>query len=133
MPKFVVRKDQDAWVHYETVVETETPEDARRIARDVMFDGPWFATGDVTEFDHLEIDEETGIRPLEDGETLERIVTLGVTARERNALLTGLRVLQIALEAGHLAPMLADILTDGGAHAVPPLAEIDALCERINV
>ena len=69
MPKFVVSKGHDAFAYYETVIDAETPEDARRLAESVHYDGEWLATGYVQEFDEYEIDEYSGVRPLEDGET----------------------------------------------------------------
>ena len=47
MPKFVVRKGHDAFVYYETVVEADTSEEARSLAKSVHYDGEWLATGDV--------------------------------------------------------------------------------------
>ena len=133
MPNYVVRKGHDAFVYYETVVEADTPEKARRLAISVQYHGQWLATGDVSEFDDYEIDEFNGVRLLEDGETVEEFLTLGVTAQERDAVLTGLRLLQLALETGGIAPMLRDVLTNGDTHPGLDLKAIDALCERINV
>jgi len=133
MPKYVVSKGHDAFVYYQTVVEADTPEKARRRAVSHHYNGEWVATGYVQEFDDYEIDEYSGVRLLEDGETVEAFLTITVTAQERDAVLSGLRHLQAALGAGHIAPMLRDILTNGDSHPVPDLAEIDALCERINV
>lgn len=130
MTNYIVRKGHDAFVYYETVVDAETPADARQIADSLQYEGEWFATGDVSEFDDYEIDH---VRPLEDGETIEGFLTLGVTAQERDAVLTGLRLLQLALESGHIAPMLRHIFTNDGAHAGLDLRAIDALCERINI
>lgn len=133
MPKFVVSAGHDAFAYYETVVEADTPEEARKLAESVHYDGEWFPTGHVQEFDDYEIDEYHGVRLLEEGETVEAFLTIGVTPRERDAVLTGLRLLQHALEAGHLAPALRSVLTDDGAHPSLDPTEIDALCERINV
>ena len=133
MPKFVVSKGHDAFAYYETVIDAETPEDARRLAESVHYDGEWFATGYVQEFDDYEIDEYSGVRLLEEGETVEAFVTIGVTASERDAVLAGLRLLQVAIAGGSLDPALKNILTNDGAHDGLDLPEIDALCERINV
>jgi len=133
MPKFVVSKSHDAFVHYETVVEADTPEEARTLAGSVHYDGEWLATGYVQEFDNYEIDEHSGVRPLESGETVEALKTVTITAQERDTVLAGLRTLQIALACAPIDPPLESILTNDGAHAGLDLAGIDALCERINV
>ncbi|ANH05778.1 MAG: hypothetical protein ACOY3N_12005 [Bradyrhizobium sp.] len=133
MPKFVVSKGHDAFVYYETVVEADTPEEAQKLAESVHYDGEWLATGYVQEFDDYEIDEHSGVRLLERGETVEAFHTVTVTAHERDALLAGLRTLQLALVNGPLDPVFMTILTNDGAHAGLDLPEIDVLCERINV
>lgn len=133
MPKFVVSKGHDAFAYYETVLEAETPEEARNLARSVHYGGAWLATGYVQEFDDYEIDEHSGVRPLEDGESIEAFLTIGVTAHERDAVLAGLRLLQIALARNNLDPALRSILTNDSAHAGLDPTRIDALCERINV
>lgn len=116
MPKFVVSKGHDAFVYYETIVE-----------------GEWLATRYVQEFDDYEIDEHNGVRPLEDGETVEAFLFISVTSQERDALLAGLRLLQLALAGEHIDPQLRSILTNDGAHAGLDLNQIDALCERTNI
>ncbi|GKX34107.1 MAG: hypothetical protein MnENMB40S_17250 [Rhizobiaceae bacterium MnEN-MB40S] len=133
MPKYVVSKGHDAFAYYETVVEAETPKQARHLATSVHYDGEWLATGYVQEFDDYEIDEYSGVRLLEDGEAVEAFVTIGVTAQERDAVLVGLRLLQLAIARGDIDPPLKSILTNDSAHAGLDLARIDALCERTNV
>lgn len=133
MTKFVVSKGHDAFVYYETVVEADTPEEARTRAESVHYDGEWLATGDVQEFDDYEIDEQSGVRLLEKGETVEVFHTITVTAHERDALLAGLQTLQLALINGPLDPVFMTILTNNGAHAGLYLHEIDDLCQRIKV
>lgn len=133
MPKFVVGKGHDAFVYYETILEAETPEEARDLAQSVHYEGEWHATGYVQEFDDFEIDEHSGVRLLADGEAIEAFSTVGITAPERDALLTGLRLLQVALARSDIDPSLRAILTNGGAHVGLDLNRIDALCERINV
>lgn len=133
MLKFVVSKGHDAFVYYETVVEADTPEEARTLAKGVHYDGEWLATGYVQEFDDYQIDEHSGVRLLESGETVEPLHTITVTAHERDALLAGLRTLQLALVNGTLGSVFMTILTNDGAHAGLDLPEIDALCERINI
>ena len=130
MPQFVVRKGHDAFVYYETVIDADTPEEARQLAADIMFQGEWVATGDVAEFDDFEID---GVRLLEDGESVKEFVSIGVTAQERDAVLAGLRLLQIAVRTGNFAPMVREIYTNDGAHTGIDASAIDALCERTNV
>ena len=133
MPKFIVSKGHDAFVYYETVVEADTPEAARTLAKSVHHDGEWLATGYVQEFDDYEIDEYSGVRRLEPGETVEALQTIGVTGQERDAVLAGLRLLQVALARAAIDPPLRSILTNDGTHAGLDLLGIDALCERINV
>jgi len=133
MPRFVVRKGHDAFVYYETVVEAGTSAEARSVAESVHYDGEWIATGEVQEFDDYEIDESTGVRLLEKGETVEAFLIVAMTAHERDAVLAGLRTLQLALVNGPLDPVFLDIYNNDGAHAGLDLPEIDALCERINV
>lgn len=133
MPQFVVRRGYDAFVYYETIVEAESPTEARQIARDIMYPGEWFATGDVSEFDDYEIDEFNGVRPLDDGEVIEEVVSFGVTARERDAVLAGLRLLQIAVRTGGFPPMVQQIYTNDGAHTGLDANAIDTLCARTNV
>ncbi|EXL06474.1 hypothetical protein BG46_17125 [Brucella anthropi] len=133
MPQFVVRRGYDAFVYYETVVEADTPQDARRIAGDIMYKGEWVATGDISEYDAYEIDEFNGVRLLEEGEIIEKFVSIGVTAQERDAILAGLRLLQIAARTGNFPPMIREIYTRDDAHAGLDLSAIDALCERTNV
>lgn len=132
MPKYVVRKGRDAFVYYEAVVEAATPEKARLLAESARHDGAWIATGEISEFDDYDIDEDDGVRLLESGEVIEAFLTISVTARERDAMLAGLRHLQVALSGGDVDPSLRSILTNDGAHAGLDLGQIDALCERIN-
>lgn len=132
MPKFVVSAGHDAFVYYETVVEADNPEQARALVQSVQYDGEWIATGHVQEFDDYEIDEHDGVRPLEGGERFDPFLTIGITAQERDAVLTGLRLLHLALEASNIAPPLKNVLTNDGAHSGIGLNEIDALCQRIN-
>ena len=87
----------------------------------------------MQEFDDYEIDESTGVRLLEKGETVEAFLIVAMTAHERDAVLAGLRTLQLALVNGPLDPVFLDIYNNDGAHAGLDLPEIDALCERINV
>lgn len=133
MPKFVISKGHDAFAYYKTVVEADTPDQARTLAKSHGYEGEWFATGYVQEFDDYEIDEHSGVRLLEDGETVEAFVTVAVTAQERDAMLAGLRLLQLALARGDIDPALTSILTNDSAHAGLELTAIDALCERINI
>ena len=133
MPKFVVSKGHDAFVYYETVVEADTPEKAQKLAESAHYGGAWLATGYVQEFDDYEIDEHSGVRLLDDGEAVEAFLTMGVTAQERDALLAGLRLLQLALGRGDLEPALENIVTNDDAHTGLDPTRIDALCERINV
>lgn len=58
MPKYKVTKGHDAWVYYETVVEADTPQEAREIAGCIQYAGPWAKTGEVVEFDHFDMMEE---------------------------------------------------------------------------
>ena len=133
MPQFVVRKGHDAFVYYETIVEAATPEEARRITTDIMYEGEWVATGDVSEYDDYEIDESSGVRLLMEGEIIEEFVSIGGTAQERDAVLAGLRLLQVAVHTGAFPPMVREIYTNDGTHAGLDLNAIDALCERTNV
>jgi hypothetical protein len=71
--------------------------------------------------------------PLPDhGREAQEHMSVAVTDTERDAVLTGLRLLQQALEADNLAPLLRDILTNGGAHPGLDPESIDTLCERLN-
>ena len=70
MQKFVVSKGHDAFVYYETVLEADTPEEARSLVRSVHYEGAWLPTGYVQEFDDYEIDEHSGVRLLDDGEAV---------------------------------------------------------------
>ena len=133
MPNYVVSKGHDAFAYYETMIEADTPEEARALARSVDYDGEWLATGDVQEFDDFEIDEGSGVRLLEEGEIVEAFKTIAVTTGERDALLAGLRLLQLALAGAIVEPALRSILTNDGEHPSLDLTAIDALCERINV
>ena len=133
MPKYVVRKGRDAFVDYETVVEAATPEEAQALAESTNYDGEWVATGEISEFDDYDIDEYDGVRRLEDGEIIEGFVNISVTGKERDAMLAGLRLLQVALARRDGDPPLRSILTRDGAHAGADLTRIDALCERINI
>lgn len=133
MPKYVVRKGRDAFVYYETVVNAATREEAQGLAESIKYDGEWVATGEISEFDDYDIDEYDGVRRLEDGEILEAFLNIGVTAQERDAMLAGLRLLQLALARRDIDLPLRSILTRDGAHAGADLTRIDALCERINI
>lgn len=57
--------------------------------------------------------------------------------RERDALLAGLRLLQLALEnpddGGWFGEDLKNVFTNGGQHEGLDPDEIDELCERLNV
>ena len=130
MPQFVVRKAQDAYVYYETIIEADTPEEAQGIAEDILYEGKWIATGDVSDFDDYEID---GVRLLGDGETIEEFVSICVTSQERDAVLAGLKLLQTVVRTGDIAPMVREIYTNDGAHPGIDADAIDTLCERMNV
>jgi hypothetical protein len=65
VPKFKITKGHDAWVLYTAVIEADTAEEARAIAADVSFDGPWEEAG-TQEFDHYDVFEE--VEKLEEGE-----------------------------------------------------------------
>lgn len=132
MPKYVVRKGRDAFVYYETVVDAATPEEAQALAESIKYDGEWVATGEISEFDDYDIDEYDGVRRLEDGEILEAFLNIGVTARERDVMLAGLRLLQLALARDDIDPPLRSILTNDGAQVGLDSPQIDALCERIS-
>ncbi len=59
---------------------------------------------------------------------------IGLTYSERDAILTGLRMLQESIvQSVVLEPTLNDILTDGDEHLPPTAEQIDRMCERINV
>lgn len=60
-------------------------------------------------------------------------MTIGVTAQERDAVLAGLRLLQIAARTGEFPPMIREIYTNDGAHAGLDPNAIDELCKRTNV
>ncbi|KAB2756328.1 hypothetical protein F9L00_21010 [Brucella anthropi] len=132
MPKFVVSKVHDAFVYYDAVVEADTFEDALDLAYSPHFKGDWCATGYVQEFEDYIIDENSGVRVLKDGETVEAFLSIAVTAQEHDAVLTGLWLLQFALVRGPVEPLLRNTFTNGGAHSGLDLTEIDALCERID-
>ena len=55
-----------------------------------------------------------------------------LTGPERDAILTGLRLLQLRLECDELPPLLRDIFTNGDNHPGLEPEELDELCERIN-
>ncbi|WP_454887336.1 hypothetical protein [Sphingomonas oryzagri] len=131
MLKFVVRKGHDAFVYYETVVDADTPEKALLLAESHDYDGEWIATGDVSEFDDYEIDETDGVRPLDDGETIEGYIALGLTATERDALPAGLRLIQSILRTGRFTPVRDDAAPDASRPGLDPKA-IDDLIERID-
>ena len=133
MPNYVVSKGHDAFAYYETIIEADTPEEARALARSVDYDGEWLATGDVQEFGDFESDEGSGVRLLEEGETIEAFKTIAVTAGERDALLAGLRPPQPSPAGATLAPARPGRPPHDGEHPGLDLTAIDALCERINV
>ena len=70
---------------------------------------------------------------LDRGEDAQEHLSLTVRPAERDAVLTGLRLLQRAIEADSLALSLMDILTNGGAHPGVDPEAIDTLCERLNI
>jgi hypothetical protein len=58
-----------------------------------------------------------------------------MNARELDAVLAGLRLLQSALDAGTVTPNdgdIGDVLTCSGDHGGLTAAQIDELCERLN-
>ena len=61
-----------------------------------------------------------------------KVSVLLVDARQRDAILAGLRRHQRDLVEGHLEEEILDIATNGGAHEGLTPEEIDALCEGIN-
>lgn len=74
------------------------------------------------------------VDPLSDhDEVAQEYLSLAITAAERDAVLTGFRLLQCAIEDNSLAPSLMDILTNAGAHPGLDPEAIDALCERLNL
>lgn len=57
------------------------------------------------------------------------------TAKERDAILAGLRLLQFSLDAGTVTPNdgdVGDILTCSGDHDGMTAEEIDLFCEEFN-
>lgn len=58
---------------------------------------------------------------------------LDLTDEERDAILTGLRVLQIRLGKGDLPWDLHDIYTNCDSHEGLSVDDIDYLCEKVNV
>lgn len=60
---------------------------------------------------------------------------LTLSAQQLDAVLAGLRCLQVALESGSVSPDdgdIGDILTNGQTHPGLTADEIDKLCESIN-
>lgn len=133
MPRFVIRKVHDAFVYYDTVVEADTSDEAHDLARSVHYNGVWCAIGYVQEFENFVIDDCCGDRQLLDDEYIEAYLTIAVTAQERDAILAGLRLLDLALACGNIDTELENILTNDGTHGGLDFPGIDDLCERINV
>lgn len=59
MPYFRVTKGQDAYVEYVAIVEADNPEQARLQAESWEFAGTWWPNGNITEFDHSEVFEDS--------------------------------------------------------------------------
>lgn len=125
MPKFIVTKGQDAHVIWEKLIEAESAEEANRIAAEQLEDSDWVDTGDVRYYDSmtlLEGDTEEYV-PEE-----QSVVTFTLTGRERDVVLAALRLWQET-------PVLIDLdeIAKGTTGESLTNAEIDELCERINV
>lgn len=132
MPKFKVRKHQDAYVIYDTVVDAESADVAGTIAGSNGYTGTWHKSH-VREFDDYDMFPEE-IEPVSDDYTLddlEEFVEAQFTPRERDGVLSALRLWQKTPE--ETRAYLSDIFTNGGKHDGLTDEEIDALCERINV
>lgn len=131
MSKFKVRKHQDAYAVYETVVEADSAEAAGTIAGARGYDGSWHKSH-VMEFDDYDMFPEE-IEAVADEFTLddlEEFVEVQFTPRERDGVLAALRLWQKAPE--DTRAYLSDIFTNSKAHDGLSDEEIDDLCERIN-
>lgn len=134
MPKFVVVRGRDAWVIEEAIIEADSAKEAAELVtwRAEQHKLEWVQTGDVRQFDDTDVFEDE-TRPLEDGEKLEEIETLQVTAAERDTILAALRYWKWDKDGE--SPdnaMLDDIATNGGSHEALDAEAIDELCEKIN-
>jgi len=59
MPHFEVTKGQDAYVEYVAIIEADDPGQARELAGSWQFPGTWRPNGNITEFDHSEVFEDS--------------------------------------------------------------------------
>ena len=75
----------------------------------------------------VELDDDE--QPAEQGDEAKAPST--IRGAERNTVLAALRLYQGQIDTGE-AEAVQDIATNGGAHAPLTVAEIDALCERLN-
>lgn len=132
MAKFKVKKHQDAYVVYQTVVEADDANQAIAIADSHKFDGRWVESH-VAEFDDYdifpeEIEEVDADFTLDD---LEEVVRHEFSPAERDAVLASLRLWRKVPE--DTRSFFNEIFTNNEHHAGLTNEEIDDLCERINV
>ena len=142
MPFYEVRKGQDAYKGYSTVVEAEDPNDAFNAAYHA---GDWIPNGEDPEFG-----DATFFEPSEDGvvllsattfeEAVKQIheaydfIDLQLKPSQRDIILAALRLWIDLVNDGaeYINDKLLEIATNGYAHALMDDKEIDALCQEIN-
>ena len=133
MTVYRVTKGQDAWVVYEAIIEAETPDQANEFAWADKRADIWQPTGDVREFDEVQIfEDETEEVPADT--VVEENQTINVTPAQRDMILAALLLwLDVVNDGGeYINEQLVEIATNGDQHAMMDDVEIDKLCEAIN-
>ena len=128
MPDFKVRKGQDAYIFYETIVQAPNKDEAFEKASNRFYEGEWFLAGHA-EFDDADFFYDK-VEEVAAGTTLDRAVLHDLSNVERDAILASLRLWQRTPEAERYAEH--DIFTNMGIHDGLTIEEIDDLCERLN-
>jgi hypothetical protein len=129
LSRYKVRKGQDAYLFYETVVEAESAEEAYEIADASGYTGAWIPAG-FAEYDDFTIFDDE-IELMDDDEDIIESAVHELTPEERNHILASLRLWQRTPDYARGAE--TDIAIDGGHARALTNEEIDELCERLNV
>lgn len=129
MPSFKVRKGQDAYILYDTIVEAPDKKSAFDTANSRHYEGEWHLAGhrefDDADFFYDEVEE------VASGTTLDRAVLHDLNGVERDAILASLRLWQRTPEAERFQEW--PVFTNDGLHGGLSDDEIEDLCERLNV
>lgn len=143
MKFFTVVKGQDAYIEYVTVIEAIDEEDARMSASSYAYEGTWIPNGIINDFDHYDIfdDRTEEVEATSFEEAVKQIhdeydfKDVRLSPAERNTILAALRLWSDSINDGseYLTEELITIATNGDTVAMLDDAQVDRLCQEINL